>query len=100
MKAAPRGVAETLGYSVLRFEQADAIEKLVSGHDVFVSLPTGSGKRAYVLPLVQCAHLNLSLLTQQNQENLQLSPDCPPLAVGVVWGRDYPTSTQKVISVA
>ena len=30
------------------------------------------------------------LLTQQNQENLQLLPDCLPLlVVGVAWGRDY-----------
>ena len=29
VKAAPRGAAEALGYSVLRSEQADAIEKFV-----------------------------------------------------------------------
>ncbi len=42
--SALRGAAEVLGYSVLRSEQADAIEKFVSGRNVFVSLPTGSGK--------------------------------------------------------
>ena len=34
--------AEVLGYSELRSEQADAIEKFVSGRDVIVSLPAGS----------------------------------------------------------
>ncbi len=72
VKAAPRGVAEAFGYSVLRSEQADAIEKSVMSLYLFLSnfsFPTGSGKRAYVLLM----RLNLSLLTQQNQENFQLS---------------------------
>ncbi len=51
-KRGERGAAKASGYSVLRSEQADAIEKFVSGCDVFVSLPAGSGKRAYVLPMV------------------------------------------------
>ncbi len=63
-KAALRGAAEALGYSVLRSEQAVAFKKFVTGHDVFVSLPTDSGNRAYVLPaclwfmITQCACLN------------------------------------------
>ena len=35
---------EKLGYHNLRESQALAIEKFLSGRDVFVSLPTGSGK--------------------------------------------------------
>ena len=33
-----------LGYDQPTDDQAEALQKLVSGHDVFVSLPTGSGK--------------------------------------------------------
>ncbi len=53
------------------------------------------GREPMVLPaclwfmITQCVRLNLSLLTQQNKENLQLSPDpYSPLVVGGVWGRD------------
>ena len=33
-----------LGYSELRPQQEEVVRKFVQGHDVFVSLPTGSGK--------------------------------------------------------
>ena len=33
-----------LGYSELRPQQEEVVRKLVQGHDVFVSLPTGSEK--------------------------------------------------------
>ena len=38
----------------LKYRQAEAIKSFVSGHDVFVSLPTGYGKsKIYaILPLV------------------------------------------------
>ena len=36
--------AEKLGYSSLRPHQKRAVTKFVQGHDVFISLPTGSGK--------------------------------------------------------
>ena len=43
-----------LGYTAPRTEQVQAVEKFVSGCDVFVSLPTGGGKSlCYAcLPLV------------------------------------------------
>ena len=36
--------AEELGFSELTPEQAVVVENFVRGRDVFVSLPTGSGK--------------------------------------------------------
>ena len=33
-----------LGYHQPTDDQAEALQKFVSGHDVFISLPTGSGK--------------------------------------------------------
>ena len=39
-----RTVAASLGYTGLRQKQESALEAFVSGRDVFVSLPTGSGK--------------------------------------------------------
>ena len=35
---------ESLGYPVLKKEQNKAMNKFISGRDVFVSLPTGFGK--------------------------------------------------------
>ena len=37
-------VCERLGYSTLRPEQAEAVSAFAGGKDVFVALPTGSGK--------------------------------------------------------
>ena len=39
-----RRAAEKLGYSKLRHQQVRAVKNFVQGNDVFVSLPTGSGK--------------------------------------------------------
>ena len=36
--------AERLGFSNVRLNQRKAIKAFLGGHDVFVSLPTGSGK--------------------------------------------------------
>ena len=36
--------ASSLGYSSVREKQMEALQQFVRGHDVFVSLPTGSGK--------------------------------------------------------
>ena len=36
----------TLGYSSLKRKQCDTVEQFVFGHDVFISLPPGGGKRA------------------------------------------------------
>ena len=45
---------QTLGYEYPTREQLDAVERFVFGHDVFMSLPTGSGKNVCYacLPLV------------------------------------------------
>ncbi len=45
VKAAPRGAVEALGYSVLRSEQKNAIEKFC--HDVFVFR---QGRESMILP--------------------------------------------------
>ena len=50
VKAAPRGVAEAFGYSVLRSEQADAIEKSVMSLYLF-QLAQGR-EPMFCLPLV------------------------------------------------
>ena len=39
-------VTTALGYSSLKREQCGTAEQFVFGHDVFISLPTGGGKRA------------------------------------------------------
>ena len=44
LRAVISEVARKHGYEHLKEEQLSAIEKFVSGHDVFVSLPTGFGK--------------------------------------------------------
>ncbi len=46
--------ADVLGYQALRPKQQEAVHAFVSGHDVFVSLPTGSGKSLCytMLPIV------------------------------------------------
>ena len=44
VNSAVRRAAEKLGYSQLRPQQERAIKKFVDGQDVFVGLPTGSGK--------------------------------------------------------
>ncbi|HSL08162.1 MAG TPA: RecQ family ATP-dependent DNA helicase [Pseudonocardiaceae bacterium] len=46
-----RVAAETFGWSQLRDEQLQAMEQMMSGHDVLVVLPTGAGKSAiYQVP--------------------------------------------------
>jgi ATP-dependent DNA helicase RecQ len=46
-----RVAAETFGWSQLRDEQLQAMEQVMSGHDVLVVLPTGAGKSAiYQVP--------------------------------------------------
>ena len=54
MKEAINGAIRTLGYTALRSEQLQAVERFVSGRDVLVSLPTGCGKSLCYgcLPLV------------------------------------------------
>ena len=37
-------VAQQMGFSTLRQHQVEAVSLFMSGRDVFVSLPTGSGK--------------------------------------------------------
>ena len=44
VKEAINGAIRTLGYTLLSPEQLQAVERFVSGRDVFVSLPTGGGK--------------------------------------------------------
>ena len=46
--------AQSLGYDSLKPKQVEAIQSFVSGHDTFVSLPTGYGKTVIfaLLPLV------------------------------------------------
>jgi len=44
LKTVLANVCERLGYSTLRPEQAEAVSAFVGGKDVFVALPTGSGK--------------------------------------------------------
>ena len=45
---------QALGISHLKNKQIEAVETFASGHDTFVSLPTGDGKSVIyaVLPLV------------------------------------------------
>jgi len=44
LKTVLANVCERLGYSTLRPEQAEAVSAFAGGKDVFVALPTGSGK--------------------------------------------------------
>ena len=44
MKTVMDSVWRRLGYSHLRREQEEAVTAFVGGNDVFVALPTGSGK--------------------------------------------------------
>ena len=45
---------EVLGFKELKPKQKEVLEKFVGGKDIFVSLPTGSGKSLcyWILPLV------------------------------------------------
>ena len=54
MEEAIQTAAEELGYSNLRVKQKEAIMHYLQGKDVFISLPTGSGKSLcyYILPIV------------------------------------------------
>ena len=54
MEEALQKAVEKLGYSSVRVKQKEAILQFASGKDVFVSLPTGSGKSLcfYTLPLL------------------------------------------------
>ncbi len=54
MESALQKAAEKLGYATLREKQEVAILQFARGKDVFISLPTGSGKSLcfYVLPLM------------------------------------------------
>ena len=40
-------VTTALGHSSLKHEQCDTVKQFVSGHDVFISLPTGEEKELY-----------------------------------------------------
>jgi len=44
LKTVLANVCERLGYSTLRPEQAEAVSAFAGGKDMFVALPTGSGK--------------------------------------------------------
>ena len=44
LKTVLANICERLGYSTLRPEQAEAVSAFAGGKDVFVALPTGSGK--------------------------------------------------------
>ena len=49
-----QNAAKDLGHKAARIEQQEAIVPFVQGKDVFISLPTGSGKSfcSYALPLI------------------------------------------------
>jgi len=44
LKTVLANICERLGYSTLRPEQTEAVSAFAGGKDVFVALPTGSGK--------------------------------------------------------
>ena len=48
--SAIRKAAEKLGYSQLHPQQEREVKRFVEGHDMFVSLPTGSSKSLCILP--------------------------------------------------
>ena len=48
-----RSAASSLGYTSIKPEQEQAISSFMEGNDVFVSLPTGYGKK----PLFRCPSL-------------------------------------------
>ena len=50
--------AQELGYSKLHPQQEIAVQMFVQGHDVFVGLPTGSGK-SHLLPDLRNRYLGL-----------------------------------------
>ena len=57
-----RRAAEKLGYSKLRHQQVRAVKNFVQGNDVFMSLPTGSGRflhvtASFLLPSTSCLEL-------------------------------------------
>jgi len=58
LKTVLANVCERLGYSTLRPEQAEAVSAFAGGKDVFVALPTGSGKSLCfaILPWVSVLH--------------------------------------------
>ena len=54
IEAAISSAVARLGFSELRSKQLQCVKSFVEGHDVFVSLPTGSGKSLcyWVLPWI------------------------------------------------
>lgn len=82
-----RVAAETFGWSQLRDEQLQAMEQVMSGHDVLVVLPTGAGKSAiYQVPalLLDGPTLVVSPLIALQQDQLEGIADTrAPEAVAV-----------------
>ncbi|MBW0010997.1 MAG: ATP-dependent DNA helicase RecQ, partial [Pseudonocardiales bacterium] len=82
-----RVAAETFGWSQLRDEQLQAMEQVMSGHDVLVVLPTGAGKSAiYQVPalLLDGPTLVVSPLIALQQDQLEGIADTrAPKAVAV-----------------
>jgi ATP-dependent DNA helicase RecQ len=82
-----RVAAETFGWSRLRDEQLQAMEQVMSGHDVLVVLPTGAGKSAiYQVPalLLDGPTLVVSPLIALQQDQLEGIADTrAPEAVAV-----------------
>jgi ATP-dependent DNA helicase RecQ len=82
-----RVAAETFGWSRLRDEQLQAMEQVMSGHDVLVVLPTGAGKSAiYQVPalLLDGPTLVVSPLITLQQDQLEGIADTQaPEAVAV-----------------
>ena len=65
LKTVLANVCERLGYSTLRPEQAEAVSAFAGGKDVFVALPTGSGKSLCfaILPCTQPCWISASSST-------------------------------------
>ena len=58
MSAAIKSSLSTFGYSAVKTAQAEAVEVVLLGKDVFVSVPTAYGKSlVYQMPLVCASYI-------------------------------------------